>query len=382
MKKFVAIMILVSVILGGFTTPVFAKAKAKQKTMTAEIICGNNELVKLSLPYYSKWKARKSTLKSEQLVFDAKNDDEISVQIQTVYEAPDFDIFIKGLSDKKNRKKLINYLKYEYDDLPVSEDMFSSVYKFVKDGNGRYMLLMDIGFSYLAIRPLDDEHLLIYMIIADNESVSKSIKKKIVSYAKKTVIKEIVKDYEKPAEKEPRPLNDTCPITLPDDKGWYIAAKGQGENRKDYLWNSRESYSSEALNWVSTMECWFMEFQLDDAKFTEYMELIDSKKAEDNEKAFKNWDEKLYPELFSATLIFNKTAELTDGSVVKIGETINGYPVLQSLFECKGRTITVYLTYNKENNVLQACTLANGEGSRMKSDIEKYVENAIINQQY
>ena len=380
MKKVFAIIILMAMMLNGIIIP--AQAKSKQKTMMLEFVCANNEIVKCSVPYYSKWKVRKNTLGTDEIVFDSSKDDEITIRVLSKSDDPEVDIFLSGLSDKKNKKALMKYLEEDYGDLDVSPEFFSTMYKYKKDGNGRYMLLVDMTNLYAVIRALDDEHILVYSFEADDNEVSKTQKKRVVSYAKKTVINEIVKNDMEEEPLQEVQFDENCPISLPADEDWYIAMEGRGENRHDFLWNSRESYSGEALSWETTMECWFMEFMLDKEDMVACMDLINSRNDADFEKAFVYWDEILYPELRTATMIFDTSAKLIEDSTKIVGETSKGYRVIKGLFEGNDHIITVYLTYNKGKNILQACVLANGAGTRMKEDIEKYVEEAIINQRY
>ena len=373
MKKVFAIVILMSMIIGGIVVPV--NAKSKQKTMILEFGCNNYELVTCSVPYYGKWEVDEDTLGTNEVVFYSSKYDEITIKLYTKADDPDVDIFLLGLLDKKNKKALMKFLKEDFWEVDVTSEDFSKVYKYKKDGSGRYMLVVNLGDKFAVMRALDDEHLMVYRFEALGDSVSKKQRDRVVSYAKNTVITEIAEDIYRKVK-----LDDSCPISLPTDKDWYIAMEGRGEKRHDFLWNSRESYSGEALSWETTMECWFMEFVLHNNEMRDYVELVNSVNGADREAAFRYWDEELYPKLRTATTIFDDSAELIDGTTKLIGETTKGYPIIQGLFEGKDHIITVYLTYNKEKNILQACILANGAGSRMKADIEKYVEEAIINQ--
>ena len=171
-----------------------------------------------------------------------------------------------------------------------------------------------------------------------------------------------------------------CPITLPAEEKWYIASYGTSKETRNYWWNSRESYSEEAMTWVTTMECWVTESLLDYEDMSECISLLDSRDTQNYESVFAYWKDMLFAKIKMSSMNFDRSAEYLADSAEYIGDTAKGYPIIRYLCEYEGHIATVYITYNIEECVLQSFVLVNGEGSRMKPEIEKYLEEEIINQ--
>ena len=61
-------------------------------------------------------------------------------------------------------------------------------FKLKKDGNGKYMIIIDLGDQYGVLRAIDGSNVFMYFTETDKGSVSASLKKKLISYTKQVTI--------------------------------------------------------------------------------------------------------------------------------------------------------------------------------------------------
>lgn len=224
MKKWVALLFF-AIILIGVSVPV--SANAKQKTINTEIVCRSGEVLKCSFPYYSKWEIDEETLASSQIMMTTSKGDSVSIEVLSSYDDYEVGIFIQGLSDKKGRKKLTEYIRQNLGDFDG--------FKFKKDGNGKYLLIVDSGYYYSVLRPLDDDYLLVYTIETYVEKVSKTQRKRILSYAKNSemTVEKNVKEKDK--------MSEMLPKGKWYDKNGNTMLEFDGENMYATWWSGMET---------------------------------------------------------------------------------------------------------------------------------------------
>ena len=183
MKKIFALIIMLCLVASTVTVPAFAKTKTKNIKISAE----TNEA---TVPFYSKWQLKKETVGTDETVFDIPGGGQASIVIMDVEDDEGGKTVLKYLSKKKYRNKLMSYLAKELSEFAMSDEELARAFSVKKDGNGKYLLLIDLTNQYSVIRVLDGRHLLIYSAEAADGEVTKSVKKKLISYAKKTVFAE------------------------------------------------------------------------------------------------------------------------------------------------------------------------------------------------
>ena len=229
MKRLLFIGFFVTLFI-GFFVPV--SVQAKQKTINTEIECDSGEVLECSFPYYSKWKIDKKTLNSDKIKLTTANDDDISIEIYSAYDEDDVGIVIQGLSDKKSTKELLKYL-YELFEISDSE-AFSNVFKVKKDTNGKYLLIVNMIESYSVMKVLDDEHVLMYTFESNSGKVSKTQRKRILSYSKKSKIT-VVK-----SNMEGNEMSDKLPEGKWFDKNGNTMLEFKGDKMYATWWSGME----------------------------------------------------------------------------------------------------------------------------------------------
>ena len=192
MKKAMSLIIILCVVVSMFSVPVNAKSGSKTKTITMYL---NGEIRGIQenceVPYYSKWKAPKETVVCGYIKFTTTRDETvIGVVFDTedAIEAEEAKLLCKYLTNIKYKKQLFAYM---CDGFSIDKKDADKYFKLKKDGNGKYMLIMDMGNQYGVFRAIDGSHVFMYFTETDKESVSGSLKKKLVSYIKQVKIEKI-----------------------------------------------------------------------------------------------------------------------------------------------------------------------------------------------
>lgn len=202
MKKVFSLFILLSLIVGVVTVPTNAKSTSKTKTM---MMCFEDEDVEdeygteiiCTIPYDSKWKPSQEVVYGTGCNFVTPKKANIQVMIMYAGYDQSAELLYKYLTKKKYKKELYKYLCDSFD---VDEENADSYFKLKKDGNGKYIIIIDIESEYGVIRPLDGKHLLLFHTEAKGKTVSKSLKTKMVTYIKQVTL-----------EKKPLRDNDIDP---------------------------------------------------------------------------------------------------------------------------------------------------------------------------
>ena len=186
MKKALSLIIILCVVVSMLTVPANAKSGSKTKTITMYL---NGEIrgiqVNCDVPYYSKWKAPNETVASNYMEFTTSKDEPvIAVVLDTEYE-DEANVLCKYLTKKKYKKQLLDYM---CEGFSIDRNDADKYFKLKKDGNGKYMIITDMGNEYGVFRAIDDSHLFMYFTETEKGSVSSSLKKKLVSYTKQVTI--------------------------------------------------------------------------------------------------------------------------------------------------------------------------------------------------
>ena len=193
MKKIFAILFGV-VMLIVLSAPV--SANAKQKKLNTKIFNDYGEVLDCSFPYYSKWKLNKETLGTDKILLTTSKNDSISIEVMCSYDDEEARIIIEGLSSKKGLKEFKKFLQ-ESLDIPEGYPLtLSDIYKFKKDGNGRYLGIFNLGYYYSVIKVLDDDHVLVYTFDSNSDEISKTQKKRVLSYAKNSKLNDVINGME------------------------------------------------------------------------------------------------------------------------------------------------------------------------------------------
>lgn len=184
MKRLLSVLILLACFVSVFSIPISGYSKTKNLNLILEKE-GRGKVMVCTVPYYGKWQEMYYDTYSYEAYLKSSKGDVIDIIIGWSEENPKAELVIKYLSNKKYKKKLNKYLEEYLDDPQID---VSSVFTLKKDGNGRYMLLEDMGNRYSVYRVLDNTHIMEYTFEAANGTVSKSIKKKLKAYAKQSTI--------------------------------------------------------------------------------------------------------------------------------------------------------------------------------------------------
>ena len=188
MKRFLSVFILLTMIIGIFTVPANAKSSSKTKTLIMYLEGeGRGVEVTCSVPYYSKWKASEKAGYGNYAEFLTSNGDPIIVNIMNSNDSSDAKLLCKYLAKKKYKKQLFKYLCEGFN---ISETLANDCFKLQKDGNGKYLLIINLGDQYGVIRALDGSHVFLYFTEVTGKTVSKSIQKKLISYTKQVKLEE------------------------------------------------------------------------------------------------------------------------------------------------------------------------------------------------
>jgi len=200
MKRVLSLLILLSMIVGAVTIPAYAKSSSKTKSINmylegegrgAEVIC--------SVPYYSKWKTSEKVVYGNDTEFITSDGMTVIAEILNANEDDIAGIFCKYLAKKKYKNKLFSYLSTIF---KVDEKDAATYFTLKKDGNGKYLLVINTVNEYGVVRALDGEHVLTYFTRTE-EPVSKSLQKKLISYTKQTSL-----EKKNAGTNEPEPDDD------------------------------------------------------------------------------------------------------------------------------------------------------------------------------
>ena len=184
MKRILSVLILIACFACVFSIPVSASSKTKNLNLILEKE-GRGKVMICSIPYYGKWRKSNYDMYSYEAFLKTSKGNEIGIVIGWSEENPKAGLVIKYLSNKKYKKKLNKYLEEYVDDPQID---LSSVFTLKKDGNGRYLLTEDMGSRFSVHRVLDNTHIMEYTFQSANGNVSKSVKKKLIAYAKQSAI--------------------------------------------------------------------------------------------------------------------------------------------------------------------------------------------------
>ena len=183
MRRVLALLVLVSMIVGVFTVPASAKTKSTSKTKTLELHFEDDygdEEVFVSVPYYSKWKDIGDSLYGYEHEFETSKGTEVNISIIPASDNEEAASLCKWLQDKKYKKQIKEYL---YDNTSMNELSGTSL-KLKKDGSGHYLLIVKYANEFGVLRVLDGQYLVMYFAKTNAKSVAKSIQNKLISYTK------------------------------------------------------------------------------------------------------------------------------------------------------------------------------------------------------
>jgi hypothetical protein len=186
MKKALSLIIILCVVVSILTVPADAKSDSKTKTITMYL---EGEIrgvqVNCEVPYYSKWKVPKETVTGRSMEFTTSKDETVTVAVLDAEDEDDAKLLCKYLTKKKYKKQLFAYL---CDGFSINIKDADKYFKLKKDGNGKYMIIIDLDDQYGVLRAIDGSNVFMYFTETDKGSVSASLKKKLISYTKQVTI--------------------------------------------------------------------------------------------------------------------------------------------------------------------------------------------------
>ena len=188
MKKALSLIIILCVVVSILTVPADAKSKSGAKTKTITMYL-EGEIrgiqVNCEVPYYSKWKVPKETVTGRDMEFTTSKDETIiAVVLDAEYDDTAKQL-CKYLTKKKYKKQLFDFMSEGFS---INKKDADKYFKLKKDGNGKYMIIIDLGDQYGVLRAIDGSNVFMYFTETDKGSVSASLKKKLVSYTKQVTI--------------------------------------------------------------------------------------------------------------------------------------------------------------------------------------------------
>ena len=188
MKKALSLIIILCVVVSILTVPADAKSKSGAKTKTITMYL-EGEIrgiqVNCEVPYYSKWKVPEETVTGRDMEFTTSKDETITAVVLDAEYDDTAKKLCKYLAKKKYKKQLFAYMCDEFSiDIKDADKYF----KLKKDGNGKYMIIIDLGDQYGVLRAIDGSNVFMYFTETDKGSVSASLKKKLISYTKQVTI--------------------------------------------------------------------------------------------------------------------------------------------------------------------------------------------------
>ena len=213
MKRLLSLIILLSMFVGIFTVPANAKSSSKTKTLIMYLEGeGRGVEVTCSVPYYSKWKVSERAGYGNYAEFLTSNGEPIIVNVMNSNDSSDAKKLCKYLSKKKYKKQLYAYL---CEGFSINEELADNYFTLKKDGNGKYMLIINLGDEYGVIRALDGSHVFLYFTEVTEKTVSKSLQKKLISYTKQVKFEEKTAGID---EHDPEVEFDILDVELDPDK--------------------------------------------------------------------------------------------------------------------------------------------------------------------
>jgi hypothetical protein len=175
-----------SMIIGALAVPVYAKKSTKTKRVYVYLNSDEKGAqVKISIPYDSDWAAPQNDVYNDYVEFETSTGAPVIAEFMNADNDQLSKTLCKYLSKKKYKAKLLSYLCEHYN---ISSELADTYIKIQKDGNGKYMVIINAGDEFGAIRALDSKNLLIYFTDNQGKNVSKTMQKKIIAYTKQVTI--------------------------------------------------------------------------------------------------------------------------------------------------------------------------------------------------
>ena len=207
MKRISLFLLVLVMIIGTVWTP----ASAKKKQAEIDFRIGG-----IVAPIREKW-VKDLEEDGSALFYDEADEDTLFfVGAKPAGFSDEVDKLLKLLSKKSKKSKVLKALKVN--ELAPDEDVSTKNLKVKKDSSGKYMAILDLtlpeygGAYYVVVRNIEDRFLAIYSIGSDScDTLSKSIKKLILGYAKRIAI-----------DDKDKTLKIVDNLTVPYDNSWIL----------------------------------------------------------------------------------------------------------------------------------------------------------------